>query len=103
MNLALGDVVELISSAMKITAKNGVECDRMQIKDKHGNVGWTTLHGKFLEKFVQREETPSVEERGPKVDYATFGCTCRRRFRLEWIAPVILILEKSGLSRVQQS
>ena len=52
MNLALGDVVEQISSAMKITAKNGVECDRMQIKDKHGNVGWTTLHGKFLEKFI---------------------------------------------------
>ena len=49
MNLALGDVVEQISSAIKVPAKNGVECDRVQIKDDKGNVGWTTLHSKFLE------------------------------------------------------
>ena len=52
MNLALGDVVEQISSAIKIPAKNGAECDRVQIKDDKGNVGWTTLHSKFLEKAV---------------------------------------------------
>ena len=52
MNLALGDVVEQISSAIKIPGKNGVKCDRVQIKDKQGNVGWTTLHSKFLEKAV---------------------------------------------------
>ena len=49
MNLALGDVVEQISSAIKIPAKNGAECDRVQIKDDKGNVGWTTLHSKFLQ------------------------------------------------------
>ena len=52
MHLALGDVVKQISSAIKTTAKSGAECDRIQIKDKKGNVGWTTLHSKFLEEFV---------------------------------------------------
>ena len=52
MHLALGDVVEQISSAIKIPAKNGKNVDRIQIKDDKGNVGWTTLHSKFLEKAV---------------------------------------------------
>ena len=50
MNFALGDVVEQISSSIKIQTKGGIECYRIQIKDKQGNVGWTTLHSKCMEK-----------------------------------------------------
>ena len=51
MQLAVGDVLEQISSAIKMPGKKSA-IDRIQIKDDKGNVGWTTLHSKFLEKAV---------------------------------------------------
>ena len=50
MQLALGDIVEQISSAITIKNNKGEDTVRIQIKDKQGNVGWTTLHSKCLEK-----------------------------------------------------
>ena len=50
MHLALGDIVEQISSAITMKDKKGEDVVRIQIKDKQGNVGWTTLHSKCLEK-----------------------------------------------------
>ena len=50
MHLALGDIVEQISSAITIKNNKGEDAVRIQIKDKQGNVGWTTLHSKCLEK-----------------------------------------------------
>ena len=50
MHLALGDVVEQISEVITVKTKTGADCKRIQIKDAQGNVGWTTLHEKTLEK-----------------------------------------------------
>ena len=50
MHLALGDIVEQISSAITIKNNKGEDAVRIQIKDKQGNVGWTTLHSTCLEK-----------------------------------------------------
>ena len=50
MHLALGDIVEQISSAITIKNNKGEDAVRIQIKDKQGNMGWTTLHSKCLEK-----------------------------------------------------
>lgn len=50
MQVALGDIVEQNSSAITIKGNKGDDVVRIQIKDRQGNVGWTTLHSKFLEK-----------------------------------------------------
>ena len=50
MHLALGDIVEQNSSAITIKNNKGEDAVRIQIKDKQGNVGWTTLDSKCLEK-----------------------------------------------------
>ena len=61
MQVALGDIVEQISSAITMKDKKGEDVVRIQIKDRQGNVGWTTLHSKFLEKFVSNAPPPEEE------------------------------------------